>query len=64
MARPPSPDKRLRVELRLIDSTLAKLNLLSIDSFTLQLSYGERNHHVERALEDYFKKNYPERTQP
>lgn len=62
MARPPNSLKRIEVKFRLLEPTLAKLDLICLDPFTSKITYGERNTHIENALADYFTTHYPQRT--
>lgn len=64
MARPLNSTKRVEVKVRLLEPTLAKLDLICLDPFTSKITYGERNTHIENALADYFATYYPQRTNP
>lgn len=64
MARPKSDTPLIEVKVRLRPETLAKLDLICLDPFTHKLQYGYRNQFIEEALADFFRKSFPERTEP
>lgn len=61
--RPVSIEKKVRVHITLREKYVKVLDLITHDPFLDRREYGERNTHIERALDDYFKKYFPEHGQ-
>lgn len=58
--RPKSVTQRINTHVGLTPEHRRKLELLDWDPFLGKRDYGSFNRHIERALEEYFQKHYPE----
>lgn len=58
--RPKENIQRIKTHVCLLPEHRAKLDRLDWDPFLNRRDYGSRNRHLDRALDEYFQKHYPE----